>query len=321
MNDYPLTPQLLLQLSDKRPLRVLVSWDQCGEETVQLAGWVARTLPAHIRVVSTASRPWPQLRSTTSKKYKKWRKETGDKRTNAIRKALKDHVPKHAWDKNCAVFRDGSPRHKLVREETEEFKADLVLLGSKPKAAKGRFRATSTADALMHSSPVSVGLAPRALKLSKKGITRVNFAFLDENDDASNTGIASAAAIAMLLDVELRIMAFSPQETYSYDDKITHDALINEWNETSLALLDRARDAVSDIAGSLEIGNLKNFEIQTCVSSGDGWETVVDSQKWKKGDVIFLASRPEQANRVYAGPRAADFLRHTRVPVVIFPQR
>ena len=322
MNPLPLTPELLTSVGPERPLRIAVGWDQSGEEAVHFAGWLARTMPAQIRVVSTEKQPWSHLRNKTSKKYKKWRKEIEEKRSGAIREALKEHVPRGAWDEDYAVFRDGSPRYELLTQEVERFHADLVLVGSKPKAAKGRFKATSTADALMHSSPVSVGLAPRAVKLSKKGITRVNFAFLDENDEAANTGIASAAAIAMILDVDLRIMAFSPEETYDYNEQIApHRAFIDEWNETSLALLDRARDVVSDMAEKLGVQGLKNFEVETRVSAGDGWDTVVDSQKWKKGDVLFLASRPATTNCVFAGPRTTDFLEHAPVPVVIFPQR
>lgn len=319
MNDYPLTPELLPHVSEQRPLRIVANWDQSGPEAVAFAGWVARTLPARVRVVSTVSRPW-------SVRSKKWLKETEAKHSEHIRAALKEHVPRSAWDEDFAVVRQGSPRCEILTDEAQRFKADVILLGSKPKAAKGRFKATSTADTLMHSSPVSIGVAPRAVKLSKKGITRVNYAFLDETGSATTSGMGLAAAIAMVLDVDLRIMAFSPEETYRHDEALAHKTLIDEWNETSLALLDRARDVVHDIASRLGVGPLKNFEVETRVSAGDGWDTVVESQKWKKGDVLFLDSLPTGSARagrncVYAGPRTSDFLRHTPVPVVIFPRR
>lgn len=320
MNHYPLTPELLPEIGEERPLRILVGWDQSGEEAVEFAAWLSRTTSCSVRVISTAPRPWSSLRGKKSKKYKKWFRETEDKRVSAIRAALKEHVPHDSWDDSWAVFRDGSPRHELISKEAQQFHADLILLGSKTKAKKGRFLATSTAEAMMHYSPISVGFAPRAVKLSKKGITRVNYAFLDEREEASARGIRVAATAAMLLDVDLRIMAFSPKETYSYEATFEANApLIDEWNESSLALLDRARDCVSDTARTLGIPEPKNFEVDTCVSAGDGWKSVVNSQKWKKGDILFLDSQPTERAKVLTNARTEDFLTHAPVPVVIFP--
>lgn len=320
MDQYPLTTELLPSIGKERPLRILVGWDQSGEEAVEFAAWLARTTACSIRVISTAPRPWSSLRGKKSKKYKKWFKQTEDKRVSAIRAALKDHVPHNAWDDHWAVFRDGAPRHELISAEARRFHADLILLGSKSKAKKGHFLATSTADAMMHYSPISVGLAPRAVKLSKKGITRVNYVFLDDRSEASARGMRNAATTAMLLGVDLRIMAFSPKETYSYETELQSFApLIDEWNESSLALLDRARDCVSDTAARLGISEPKNFEVETCVSAGDGWKSVVDSQKWKKGDILFLDSQPTERAKVLTNARTENFLAHAPVPVVIFP--
>ena len=320
MDNYPLSPELLPHVGEERPLRILVGWDQSGEEAVEFAAWLARTAPCTIRVISTAPRPWSSLRGKKSKKYKKWFTQTEEKRVAAIRSALKHQVPRDAWDEKWAVFRDGAPRHDLISAEAKSFKADLILLGSKSKAKKGRFLATSTADAMMHYSPISVGLAPRAVKLSKKGVTRVNYAFLDEHREATARGIKVAASVALLLDVDLRIMAFSPKETYQHEATIeAHSPLIDEWNESSLALLDRARDCVSETAALLGIPEPKNFEVDTCVSAGDGWKSVVNSQKWKKGDILFLDSQPTERARVLTNPRTEDFLTHAPVPVVIFP--
>lgn len=320
MTNSPRTPTLLPQVGPERPLRILVAWDQSGEEAIEFAAWVARTTTTCVRVISTAPRSWSSRHNSKSKKYAKWFKKISDQRISTMNAAIKEHIPRDARDADCAVFRDGSPRHKLISEEAANFGADLILLGSKAKAKKGRFLATSTADAMIHYSPISVGLAPRAVKLSKKGITRINYAFLSEREEASAHGIKVAATAAMLLDVDLRIMAFSPRRTYRYEAELEpHSQLIDEWNESSLALLDRARDCVSATAEALGIPEPKNFEVDTSVSSGDGWKSVVNSQKWKKGDILFLDSNPANRGRVVATERTEDFLTHAPVPVVIFP--
>ena len=119
-------------------------------------------------------------------------------------------------------------------------------------------------------------------------------------------------------------MAFSPEETYNFDDDLTHRPLVDEWNEASLALLDRAWDVVLNVARDLNIkdphAELKNFEVETLVSAGEGWRTVVDSQKWKKGDLLFVDSSPQSKIRpgyVHVGPHTAEFLSYAPVPVIV----
>ncbi|WP_026196174.1 universal stress protein [Corynebacterium lubricantis] len=303
-----------------RPLRLLVAWDpgnsaSGGREALEFAAWLGRSLPVTIRVTSTFLRPWPATMSMLGSKYQKWRNKESAACVKAVTFALKDlEVPTSQWDREYSTFTDGQNEAQLLTDEATRFEADLILLGSNAAATKGRFLASSTADTLMHSSPMALGLAPRAVKLSKKGVTRVNFAFLDNRSEDSPS-LQFAADIADHLDVPLRIIAFSPtgigDVTLSSAKGIGNE-IFDEWNEHALGMLDLARDRVMEFHDSLDV--------ETEIGTGKGWANAVDSLKWKKGDLLCMGSQPMgPLKRVFVGSTASEFLRHVPVPVVIHP--
>ncbi|SES14455.1 universal stress protein [Corynebacterium cystitidis] len=302
-------------------LRILVAWDpgndeSGGTEALEFAAWLGRSTPVSVRVASTLLRPWPASLNMMGKKYKKWRKHEAEACAEAVEKALKSvDLPRSQWDKQFSTFSDGQNEAQLLTDEAQRFDADLILVGSNAAASKGRFLAGSTADALMHSSPTALGLAPRAVKLSKKGITRVNFAYIDKRADENSSGLLFAAELAATLEVTLRIITFSPTgltDAALNKPKGIGSELIDEWNEQSLAMLDLARDRV--------IEHRDFLEVETEVGSGKGWGNAVDSLKWKKGDILCMDSHPMGTlERVFVGSTANEFLRHVPVPVVIHP--
>lgn len=312
----------------KQPLRVLISChsdenlgskpSQQNESVFEFAAWLARTSEINVRGVTTFIRPWPS--SSISKlggKYHKWFKNLDSHYRSHIIKGLKDSgVEKSQWDSDVAVFVDGPSESTLLTHAAEEFSADLILLGSDAAAPKGRFLASSTADALLHSSPVPLGLVPRGVKLSKKGVTRVNYAFTNEGDNFEQ-GLHQCAELASSWNVPLRILSFSPSgitATPSSDKLDLPTKLSSEWREFTLAMLDRARDGVlqkhPDITMSSEIG------------SGWGWNGAIEALKWKKGDLLCLGShRTDAFSRVFVGSETMEIIRNSPVPTIIYPGR
>ncbi|RNE48079.1 universal stress protein [Corynebacterium alimapuense] len=301
------------------PLRVLVAWrpDSPGPEALEFAAWLSRTTDVRIRVVSTFVRPWPATSlSKLGGKYQRWFHREAELSEKSVKQALSDvGVARSSWDKEISVFADGPSEAILLTEAADDFDADLIILGSNAAAAKGRFLAGSTADALLHSSPRPLGLAPRATKLSKRGVTRLNFAFLDSHGDENDTSLRFAAQRADALGVPLRVLAFSPSGIADSPVNKKLDftrELVDEWREHSLAMLDRAHDIVHDAYPELSV--------ESEIGSGSGWAGAIDALKWKKGDLLIMGSNPVgPIARVFLGSTATEFLRHVRVPVVIHP--
>ncbi|MBC3186534.1 universal stress protein [Corynebacterium sp. zg-331] len=301
------------------PWRLLVEWhpDSPRTDSLDVAAWLARTTEVRIRVVTTFLRPWPATSlQKLGGKYHAW----FDKQQRACRKAViraleRAQVSPRQWDERVSVFLDGPSQHALLTQAAKDFDAHLVILGSTAAAPKGRFLASSTADALLHSSPKALGLAPRAPKLAKNGVKRVNFAYLSTELAERDPSLTHAARLAHAWGTPLRILCFSPSDvadtsptgSFHLAKELAHD-----WREHSLAMLDRARDGIA--------ARYPDLELQSEVGTGPGWAGAVDAVKWKKGDLLCLGSHPLGAiERVFVGSSATDFLPHVRVPVIVYP--
>lgn len=312
-------PKKLANAHRSVAVRILVSWTpgHSGPEALEYAAWLSESSPIQVRVISTFIQPWHSMSlSKLGGKYKKWFKREAEACAEEVKKALNAaELDKQYWDKDFSVLADGPSKPQLLTDAAHDFDADLILLGSKQAASKGKFLAGSTADSLLHYSPIPLGLIPRSIKLSKHGVTRVNFAFTDENSRTDDPALLAAAKLAKRWDVPLRILAFSPSSMVhaplSEKDDIAA-SLTNEWREHSLALLDRAVDAIAD--------KCSEIEVSTAIGSGSGWAGAVDSLKWKKGDLMVLGSNPmSPLERVFLGSTATELLPHLSVPMVVYP--
>lgn len=299
--------------------RILVAWrpDSPGTEAIELAAWLSRTTNVQIRVASTLLRPWPAASlSRFGGKYRKWLQKEAAACESAVRHALTDAgIDEENWDEQFSVSLDGPSESVLLSEAADEFDAHLVILGSDAAAPKGRFLAGSTADALLHSSPKPLGLAPRAVRLAKRGVTRVNYAFLESEIDENDPSLHFAAQLADSWGVDLRVLAFSPSglADQSFQNKFDFTReLIDEWREHSLAVLDRSHDVLGEF--------FPDLSVESDIGSGKGWSGAIDALKWKKGDLLILGSTPPgPLERVFVGSTATEFLRHVHVPVLLHP--
>lgn len=307
--------------SDKRAYRILISWTPAsgGTEPIEYAAWLARTTPVEVRVLSAFVQPWHEVSmQKLGGKYNKWFAQEAKACKQAVKNTLRAAgIPREQWDKEYSVLMDGPSKPQLLTQVAEEFDADLVLLGPNQGAAKGRFLAGSTADSLLHYSPVPVGLSPRAAKLSKHGVTRLNFALTEEQSIDDVPALIDAAFLASTWNVPLRIIVFSSHGLVNAPINDNLDValeLTSQWREHSLGRLDIARERVGE--------HFPDLEIRTEIGSGKGWRAAVDSLKWKKGDLICLGSSPMGTlERVFIGSRATELLPHLSVPIIVWPTR
>ena len=302
-----------------KPLHVVVGWDAQNTEAIEFAAWLGRSLPVEVKVLSAVEGSWKKPLS--GKKYKRWFRDRSQEFDLQARRVLKAHLPRSQWSKQVAELAVRSDIVASLYSCAEAFAADLIVLGSQAKTAKSRFRPSSVADELMHSSPMPLGLAPKGVNLSRKGITRVTYALIESSksaqprDEGRFSGLPYAATLACVLGVPLRIIAFSPEER---GDDLNAAA---EWNETTLGLLDRARDQAFGVATALDPGFADTFDVRALVASGKGWKRAIDSVRWKKGDLLCIGSQPsDQFKRVFVGTREGEFIRFAPVPVIIYPR-
>lgn len=320
MGHRSFTSDLAALPGNGRPLRIVVGWDAKNTEAVEFAAWLGKSLPVEVQVVSAVESTWKKPLS--GKKYNKWFRERAAEFEAQAKKVLKHYVPRQQWAKDAAHLAATSDICGSVNLSAEDFTADMIVMGSSAKKAKHRFLPSSIADELMHSSPVPLGLAPRGLNLSRKGVTRVTYALVTRHKDAFSdpeerfSGLPYAATLACVLGVPLRIIAFSATERSA---DMSDEAA--EWNEAALGALDRARDQAYNAAVAFDPLAADTFDVHSLVASGKGWKRSIDSVKWKKGDVMCLGSTPsDQLAKVFVGSRESEFVRFAPVPVIISPR-
>lgn len=305
------------------PLRLLIAVEPgnkisaSGKEAIDFAVWLSRTAPVQVRAVGTFLRPWPIYGlSKAAGRYEKWLQDQAENYGKQIAKAFSDAgLDEEHWDNKLSMFVDGPSESILLSEAADDFNADLIILGSAPAAPKGRFSPGSTTDTLLHSSRHRLGLVPRAAKLSKRGVTRLNVALLTSEHEHDHEGLLTAARFAEAWDIPLRLVAFSPMGLVNPNDSLPrdldlHSSLDDEWHEYALGMLDRVRDAVHR--------SHESVHVDTEIAAGGGWSGAHDAIKWKKGDLLVLSTSPlGPIARIFVGSAEADFLRSAQVPVIV----
>lgn len=307
--------------NDVSDIRVLVAWkphqgkNSDNAAVLDYASWLARTSPIQIRMVTTFVRPWPSTSiAKLGGKYQKWHAKETEGCVAAARKALSSSgIPEEYWDDTVALFLDGPSESALLAKAAKDFGADLILMNSEDVTVKGRFLAGSTMESLLHSTPTLIGLMPSSTKLSKRGITRLTYGFIDGEQDSA--ALRDTAMRAAEWDLPLRIVAFAPD---ILDDSVLLDPLTVQteisvqWREHLFALLDRAKDEVAS--------EFPNLTIETEIGSGGNWAGAIDAVKWKKGDLLTLSSSPmNPLERVFVGSATSHILQYAPVPALIRP--
>ena len=304
--------------SNRHPLRVTMAWraESAGNEAADIVAWLGRTEALQAQSATVIARTWSeQPGSLEHDEYQRWlsaeRKACADAGINALHSA---GLPKPMLDQDepAVVTVDHSETRDLLNA-AKAFGSDLMVLGSHPAAPRGQFRIGSTADALLHCAPLPLLLSPRAPRLSKRGVTRVNCCYVDT--DQSQEALRVAADLAARWGVPLRLVAFAPRGATMYPTQVPFEESGNmmvEWREQALALLDRGRDRALSRHGDLSI--------ETETGSGYGWSGAINALKWKKGDLLVMGSSAlGEFNRVFIGPSTNQILRHSPVPVMITP--
>lgn len=239
-------------------------------------------------------------------------------------------VPEKMLDEEqlAMVYSDHSETSRLI-EAGEEFGADVILLGSQADSPDGRYRMGSTADALLHCSPLPLMLVPRNLDFSKAGPTRLNCAYVDT--EQSQQALRHASDLARRWEVPLRLVAFSPAGVsldptqVAFGDAVdaagagsagavgSNNAaapLAEAWQVQAKELLERGRRRA--------LSRHPELEVTTKTGIGSSWEEAVGAIKWRKGDLMVMGSSVlGDFNRVFIGPSTNQILRHVPVPVFL----
>jgi len=285
-----------------------------GRATLQLGAVLARGLGVGLAVATVVPKPWDTEAPTPGDEgFRSWSQRLAATAAASARAHLAQVAPDVGVEVHHRVGRSVSA---ALVELAADLGAATLVLGSSADGQLGQVVVGSTADRLLHSSPVPLALAPRGYRepAAPPGgggsrLARVTFAASGRRDA---DGVARAQALAAGLGVPLRVVSLAVRGRTTVpaaNGPGAEDEVLAAWGEVARAGLE-----------SLRATGVLAADVPTEVVGGRGWREAVDAVEWVPGDLLVVGTRPAgPVARVFLGSHATKILRHSPVPVVVLP--
>lgn len=194
-----------------------------------------------------------------------------------------------------------------LAELAEMVSADLIVIGSAPGSANGRFLIGSTADQLLHGSHVPVALAPAGYRrVQPEALGRMVVAFQDTPE--SRRALAWAAQHSdgremTALTVLLRHRVMGSSQAFDGESLI-----VEQVRREAQESLD---EALSELDASAT----------AAITAGDDTVSALQRLDWNGDELLVLASsKGGVLRRVFLGDMTYKLVRATPVPAVVLPR-
>lgn len=278
-----------------------ITMDKRGRDAVSLALTLAQsTLTSHpveldlvhvIRGVppeQAESKPEREFQKLCLEEAQKWLAKTHD----LIPKTIRSTTSVHFADSMAAGLIDKATSRPC----------DLVVVGAASHGPLRRFTVGSVANALLHSSPVPVALAPSGY-LPPSRLTRLTCALGMRTGAEVALNIATQSSV--IHDVSLRLISLIALDARSEDAERADAA-----RDHAKKLLLRASQSVADAT-----------EVMVDVAHGRSIESAIEKLTWDDGEIVLIgSSRLAQKRSIFLGTTANKMLRSLPVPMVVVPR-
>jgi len=280
-----------------------------GTSPLYLAVEAAKTLKTPLAVVTVVPRPWmtPSL-GRVDAEYAEYAEQLAAKSA----KQAQEFIDKLADGLEVSY-------HKVAHRSTSgglleaasELEPEVLILGSASDGSLGQVVIGSTADRLLHSSPVPMAISPRGYRGSKAGgLTRITAAY-PGTPEALHV-VERVAALGERLRVPMRVITFAVRGRTMYPPEVglrAEDSILDQ-------LAAHARETLAQLKTDGAVGN----DVELDVVTGNGWDEALDAADWQDGDLLAIGTSPVGGiARVFLGSRGSKILRHSPVPVLVLP--
>lgn len=277
--------------ADRGPARCVVGYngDKRSKDALRLATALARSRGVQLEIVCVVR---------TDDPFQHVYPPAGD-----IRRVVREQA--RTWlEEAAALVPDDVGARTHLREADSvpaglaaaatELGAGLIVVGAGTGA--GRFRVGPVVDALLHSAPVPVALAPRRYR-GDAPLTHL-YAAVGTRPGAHQV-IDEAARAVGRTDLELVLLTFLPGED---GDGAQHRAVRQH--------LERA---------AAEVGRTNPVTVR--LAAGPTLKKAVRAVDWAPGGILLVgSSRLAQGHQIFLGGTAARILSHLPVPMVVVPR-
>ena len=279
-----------------------------GLSGLHLALRIARTLDTSLTVVTIVPKPWltPSL-ARVDAEYEYWADHlAADSAKEAARYV-------HGMAEGIKV----SYLHRAHRsvsggllEVIDELEVEVLVLGSLPSGGRGQVVIGSTADWLLHVSPVPVAISPREYRSHAGRLTRLTCAYSATPD--SIDVVRRCLEAAEQFGVPARVLTLAVRGKTMYPPEVGLDvenAILEEWAS-------QARDILASLKTEGVVGDDAVLE----VAAGHSWKEALDKAKWQDDEILALGTSPRgDIRKVFLGSRSSKIIRESPVPVLVLP--
>lgn len=287
--------------------------DKGGRATLELAILLARSGRQEELAVTTVT---PQHWTTPSMakvdaEFQAWANGQGDAALDQAREFLTARAPDLP-----ASYRQVAGRSvpAALSKACAEAGGSMLVLGSSRDSRPGQVVLGSTSEPLLHSSAVSVAIAPRGYRAHCPSISRLTCSYsgVEESGDL----LVAVAEMSRRVGGTLRVVTFGVRGRTMYPPEVglgAEDMVLDQWKaqvgEHQQAALGRLS----------ELGLLPD-SATAAIATGSDWADVMDELEWDRGEILVVGSSPlGTLARVFLGSRATKIIRYSPVPVVVVP--
>jgi nucleotide-binding universal stress UspA family protein len=278
---------------------------------LHLGATLARSAGQDLRVVVVVPAPWPTpVARGSDREFETWARDQGERAVVATTELLAEICP----DVPASVAAlPGKSEAATLIEEATRLGAEMIVVGSGSDGAWGTVVVSSTADRLLHSSPVPVAVATRGFRAAPDAtVARATCAF--RGDDASAQVLARTATICHQVGAALRVVTFGVRGKTMYPPEVHgEDEILASYVEHTAALQTAAVAALGDVADV-------PADVETAVATGRSWAEALEDVPWERSDVLVVGSSAASLmQRLFLGSTATKIIRASPVPVVVVP--
>lgn len=282
---------------------------KAGRSALHLGAEAARTLKTSLSVVTVVPRPWTTPSpARIDAEYAHYADRLAADSAAQARHCIGTIDPQ--LEVTFHKFAHRSASGGLV-DAVGELGAEALVLGSASDGQLGQVVIGSTADRLLHSSPVPLAVSPRGYRGSKThGLTRITCAY--PGTPGSLQVVERVTALAARLDVPMRVITFAVRGRTMFPPEVglhAEDSILESWAA-------QARETLQALRTDGIVGD--GVELQ--VVTGNGWAQALDAAEWVDGELLALGTSPQgPIARVFLGSKGTKIVRHSPVPVLVLP--
>ncbi len=279
-----------------------------GLSGLHLAVRVARTLNTSLTVATIVPKPWlAPSPARIDARYEQW--ADGLAAESATEAALYLRDVAEGIEVVYVERAHRSVSGGLI-EVVEDVDADMLVLGSLPSGGGGLVVIGSTADWLLHASPVPVAISPREYRSGTGKLTRLTCAYSATPDTLDV--VRRCVEFGERFAVPVRVMTFAVRGKTMYPPEAgidAEDSILRAWAS-------QAREILENLKTDGIVGN----EVALQVATGNSWKEALDAADWQDGEILALGTRPRgDIRRVFLGSRSGKIIRDSPVPVLVLP--